>query len=80
MSPPSSGSKNKQSKKPAALSLPPAFTPDSCFAYFSTLKMEEACFSETIVDFQQTSRCYMPENRTHQNICYWQMDILSYRA
>jgi hypothetical protein len=47
---PSSGSRNKPSKKPAELSLPPAFTLVSCSGC-STLKMEEICFSETITDY-----------------------------
>jgi hypothetical protein len=36
----------------------------SCLAYSSTLKMEETCSSETSVDFQQTTRRYVPEYRT----------------
>jgi hypothetical protein len=32
----------------------------SCMAYFSTLKMEATCSSETPVDFQRTTRCYIP--------------------
>jgi hypothetical protein len=35
----------------------------SCLTYSSTLKMEEICFSETSVDFQRTTRRYIPEDR-----------------
>jgi hypothetical protein len=55
MSLPSSGSKNK-------LCLPPAFTLVPCSAYFSTLKTEVICFSETSVDFQRTTRRYIQED------------------
>jgi hypothetical protein len=45
-----------------------AFTLDSCLAYSSTLKTEETCPSETSVDFQRTTRQYIPEDRTvHDN-------------
>jgi hypothetical protein len=37
-----------------------AFTLVSCSAYPSTLKMEAICSSETSVDFQLTTRRYMP--------------------
>jgi hypothetical protein len=33
----------------------------SCFAYSWTLKREVTCFSETSVDFQPTTRYYVPE-------------------
>jgi hypothetical protein len=36
----------------------------SFLAYSSTLKMETTCSSETLVDFQQTTWHYIPENRT----------------
>jgi hypothetical protein len=39
----------------------------SCLAYSSTLKMEARCFSETSVDFQRTTRRYIPEDRTLHN-------------
>jgi hypothetical protein len=42
------------------------FMLDSCLAYSSTLKMKETCSSETSVDFQQTTRRYIPEDRTLQ--------------
>jgi hypothetical protein len=35
--------------------LPPAFTLVSCLAYFTTLKMEATCSSETSVDFHYTA-------------------------
>jgi hypothetical protein len=41
----------------------------SCLAYSSTLKMEETCPSETLVDFQQTTQCYIPEDRSLHNHC-----------
>jgi hypothetical protein len=61
MSPPSSGSKNKPSKKPAC--LPPAFTLVSCLAYSSAMKMEATCPSETLVNFQWTTWHYIPKDR-----------------
>jgi hypothetical protein len=36
----------------------------SCFAYFSTLKIEATCSSETLAGFQRTTRRYVPEDRT----------------
>jgi hypothetical protein len=33
-------------------------------AYFSTLKIEVTCSSEMSVDFQRTTRRYVPEDRT----------------
>jgi hypothetical protein len=36
-------------------------------AYSSTLKMEVTCSSETSVDFQRTTRRYIPEERTLHN-------------
>jgi hypothetical protein len=38
----------------------------SCFYYSSTLKMNTRS-SETSVDFQRTTRRYIPEDRTHHN-------------
>jgi hypothetical protein len=46
------------------LCLPPALTLVSCSAYFSILKMEAICCSETSVDFQLTTRRYIPEDVT----------------
>jgi hypothetical protein len=42
------------------------FTPVSCLAYSSNLRMEATCSSETSVDFQRTARRYIPEDRTLQ--------------
>jgi hypothetical protein len=39
----------------------------SWLAYFSTLKIEAKCSSETSVDFQRTTWRYMPEYRTLHN-------------
>jgi hypothetical protein len=54
-SPPSSGSKNKLARNQHE---------SRWLAYFSTLKMEAICSSETSVDFQQTIRRYSPEDGT----------------
>jgi hypothetical protein len=43
-----------------SLVLAPAFALVSCLA--STLKMKKTCSSETSVDFQRTTRCYIPED------------------
>jgi hypothetical protein len=43
------------------------FMPFSRLAYSSTLKMKATCSSETSVDFQQSKRHYIPEDRTHLN-------------
>jgi hypothetical protein len=53
------------------LCFPPAFILVSCFAYFSTLKMEATCASETSVDFQRTTRRYIPEDSTLQVWLCW---------
>jgi hypothetical protein len=52
---------------PKRLGLPPTFTLVSCSAYFSTLKMETIFSSETSVDFQRTTRSYIPEDSTLRN-------------
>jgi hypothetical protein len=42
----------------------------SCVVYSSTLKLEIIYFSETSIDFQQTTRCYNPEDKTlHSHRC-----------
>jgi hypothetical protein len=52
------------------LCLPPAFTLVSCSVYSSALKMEATCFSKISVDFQRTTRRYIPENSTlHSQRC-----------
>jgi hypothetical protein len=47
--------------------LPTAFMLVSCLAYSSALKMEEICSSEMSVDFQWTTRCYIPKDNTLHN-------------
>jgi hypothetical protein len=44
-----------------------AFTLVSCSTYSSILNMEAICSSETSVDFQWTTRRYIPEDRTLHN-------------
>jgi hypothetical protein len=52
------------------LDLPPALTLVSFLAYFSSIKMEAICSSETSVEFQQTTRRCIPVDRTvHNNRC-----------
>jgi hypothetical protein len=46
--------------------FPPALTLVSCSTYYSTLKMEAMCSSETSVDFQRTTRCSIPDDSTLQ--------------
>jgi hypothetical protein len=36
----------------------------SCLAYSSILKMKATCSSETLADFQRTTRRYIPEDVT----------------
>jgi hypothetical protein len=43
-------------------SLTALFMDSSCWAYFSTLQMEEIRSSETSADFQRTTRRYIPED------------------
>jgi hypothetical protein len=59
-----SRSRNQRKSK---LCLPPAFTLASCLPYFSTLKMEATCSSETSVNFQRTTRRYISEDSTLHN-------------
>jgi hypothetical protein len=66
--PPSSGPESKPNKKPE-LCLPPALIPVSCSAYSSTLNMEAICFTETSVDFQRTTRRYIPDGTLHNHRC-----------
>jgi hypothetical protein len=61
MFPPSSGSKNEPSKE--ADCLPPAFT----LALFIDPEDAGTFSCEILVDFQRTTRRYIPENRTHQS-------------
>jgi hypothetical protein len=39
----------------------------SCLVYSSAPKMEAKCSSDTSVDFERTTRGYMPEDITLQN-------------
>jgi hypothetical protein len=41
----------------------------SWLVHSSILKMEATCSSKVSVDFQRTTRCYIPENRTLHNHC-----------
>jgi hypothetical protein len=42
----------------------------SCLAYSSTLNLEATYFTKTSAGFQQTTWCYIPEDRTlHDNHC-----------
>jgi hypothetical protein len=40
----------------------------SCLAYYSTVKMEAICSSDTSVDVNQTIRCYVPKDRTLHSV------------
>jgi hypothetical protein len=53
--------RRRQAESRSQLRLPLAFTLFSCSAYSLILKMEAICFFETSVGFQQTTRCYIPE-------------------
>jgi hypothetical protein len=46
----------------------------SCLSYFLTLKMEAIRSSETLVSFQRTTQCFIPEVRTVLTIKW---DVLS---
>jgi hypothetical protein len=60
--------------------LATCFTLVSSLAYSLTLKMEATCFSETSVDFQRTTRFYIPEDGTlHLLVCdKWKEDSKLY--
>jgi plasmid replication initiation protein len=47
--------------------LSPAVTLVSCLAYSSTLKIEKTHSSETVANFEWTTWCYIPEDRTLHN-------------
>jgi hypothetical protein len=55
--------------------LPTSFRLISCLTYSSTVKMEAACSSETSVDFQHTTWCYIQENITIQAYDCWNIQI-----
>jgi hypothetical protein len=44
-----------------AESIVTCFMTVSCCSYYSVLKMEATCLSETSTDFQRTTQLYMPE-------------------
>jgi hypothetical protein len=67
-----------ESRWQASLCLPPAFTLVSCSAYSPTLKMEAICSSEMSVNFQRTTRRYIPEDSTLHNHCC--ENLKSYRG
>jgi hypothetical protein len=46
------------------LCLPPASMLVSCLAYSLTLKMEVICSSDTSIDIQWTTWCYIPDEST----------------
>jgi hypothetical protein len=50
----------------------------SCSVYFSTLTMWVICFSETSVDFQQTTGRYTPKDRSLHNHRY--ENLISYMS
>jgi hypothetical protein len=58
---PSSGSKYKPSDKQATNKYQTELY--LLYAYFSTLKMEVTYSSESLVNFQRTTRRYSPEDR-----------------
>jgi hypothetical protein len=64
MAVPSSRPHNKSSSVPAPLAA--SFMLISCLPYSLTLKMEQACSSATLVDFQRATQCYVSEDRTLQ--------------
>jgi hypothetical protein len=63
ISPTSSGSKNKLSKKPEWKQVESKALFISCSAYYSALKIEATCSSEISADIPLTTR-YIPEDRT----------------
>jgi hypothetical protein len=58
---------NRRREQDIRICLPPAFMLVSCSAYSLTLKMEATHSSETSVEFQRTTRHYVPEDRTLHN-------------
>jgi hypothetical protein len=59
---------NHGSKQLRPALLATCFTLVSCMTYSLTLKMQGTCSSETLVDFQQTTLCYIPEDRTGRDV------------
>jgi hypothetical protein len=52
----------------------------SCLAYTSILKTEEICSSETSVDFYRNTLCYIPEDKTPQNLRRFKENLPSYAS
>jgi hypothetical protein len=50
----------------------------SCLAYSLALKMEVICYSEPSVDFHQTTRRYIPEDRALQIILRYAVCPVNY--
>jgi hypothetical protein len=85
----SSGSKSKPRKKPGrSRGQAACFSACHllsrlvfCLAYSSILKMEAVCSSETSVEFQRTTRRYIPEDRTLNNHRCWNLTshVLAFR-
>jgi hypothetical protein len=52
----------------------------SCWPHSLTLKIEAIYFSETSLDFQLTTKRYIPEDKTFQHFCYfsYQIKIIQY--
>jgi hypothetical protein len=59
--------------------LAACFVMVSWLSYSLTLKMELMCPSETSVLLQQTTRCYIPEDRTLHNHRCENLDVLCSR-
>jgi hypothetical protein len=57
------------------LRLVPAFTLICCWTYYSTLKMEAICSSETSVHFPRTTLRYIPEDSTLRNQCTFYLPL-----
>jgi hypothetical protein len=43
----------------------------ACFVHFSALQIEAGCFSETMAEFCQTTRCHIPKDITLHNTDFW---------
>jgi hypothetical protein len=57
---------NHGSKQLGPALLAACFTLISCLTYSLTFKMQGTCSSEMLVDFRQTTWCYISEERTLQ--------------
>jgi hypothetical protein len=68
MSPPSSMLKSKPNKKSAVLVT--CFTLVSCLAFSLILNTEVICFFKILVDFQQTTKRYISEDRTLRTLIF----------